>query len=43
MRVMFDLLSMVLLVVGAVFLFLAALGLLRMPDVFLRMSSTTKG
>lgn len=40
---MFDLLSMVLLVVGAVFLFLAALGLLRMPDVFLRMSSTTKG
>ncbi len=40
---MLDILSIVLLIVGSVFLFLAALGLLRMPDVFLRMSSTTKG
>lgn len=40
---MLDVLSILLLIIGSVFLFLAAFGLLRMPDVFLRMSSTTKG
>jgi multicomponent Na+:H+ antiporter subunit G len=30
------------LVVGAAFMFVAALGVVRMPDVLLRMSSTTK-
>lgn len=40
---MLELVSMLLLVIGSVFLFLAALGLVRMPDVFLRMSSATKG
>lgn len=40
---MLELVSFVLMIVGAVFLFLAAVGLVRMPDVFLRMSSATKG
>ncbi len=40
---MFEIVSMFLLIIGAVFLFLAALGLVRMPDLFLRMSSATKG
>lgn len=40
---MTDLVSVVLLIVGAGFLFLAALGLVRMPDLFMRMSSATKG
>jgi multicomponent Na+:H+ antiporter subunit G len=31
-----------LVMIGAFFMFLAGLGLLRMPDLFLRMSSTTK-
>ena len=30
------------LVVGAFFMFVAAMGLLRMPDLFMRMSSSTK-
>ena len=38
-----DVMAFILLITGAGFLFLAALGLLRLPDVFLRMSSTTKG
>lgn len=37
-----KLLSEVLLVIGAVFLFLGALGLIRMPDVFTRMQASTK-
>jgi multicomponent Na+:H+ antiporter subunit G len=40
---MFELISILLLIIGAVFLFLAALGLVRMPDLFLRISSATKG
>jgi multicomponent Na+:H+ antiporter subunit G len=35
-------LSMVLLVFGAFLMFLAGLGLLRLPDIFLRMSAATK-
>lgn len=34
--------SAILMVVGAVFMLLAAVGILRMPDLFLRMSATTK-
>jgi multicomponent Na+:H+ antiporter subunit G len=34
--------SSVLLLIGALFMFLAALGVLRMPDVFMRMHSSTK-
>jgi multicomponent Na+:H+ antiporter subunit G len=37
-----KLLSEILLVVGAVFLFLGSLGLIRMPDVFTRMQASTK-
>ena len=33
----------ILLVIGAVFLFLASLGLIRMPDVYNRMQAGTKG
>lgn len=40
---MLEFISTVLLIIGAVFLFLAALGLVRMPDLFLRISSATKG
>ena len=39
---MADLAVAALFVVGAVFILLAAAGLLRMPDVFLRMSCSTK-
>jgi multicomponent Na+:H+ antiporter subunit G len=38
-----EILSAGLLIVGAVFIFIAALGLVRMPDAFLRMSSSAKG
>jgi multicomponent Na+:H+ antiporter subunit G len=37
-----GLLTMVLLVVGTLFMFIAAIGLVRMPDLFLRMSAATK-
>lgn len=40
---MTEFLSTVLLIVGASFLLLAAFGLLRMPDLFMRMSSASKG
>ena len=40
---MADVVSALLLIVGAGFLFLAALGLVRMPDLFMRMSAATKG
>lgn len=40
---MTDFLSAVLLLVGAAFLLLASLGLLRMPDLYMRMSSAAKG
>lgn len=39
---MIDLLISILLVLGAGFMLLAALGLLRMPDLFMRMQSATK-
>ena len=37
-----ELLSAILVIIGAVFMLLAGLGILRMPDLFLRMSATTK-
>jgi multicomponent Na+:H+ antiporter subunit G len=37
-----ELLSLILMIVGAVFMLLAAFGVMRMPDVFLRMSATSK-
>lgn len=39
---LYEILALGLMLVGAFFMFLAGLGLLRMPDLFLRMSSTTK-
>ena len=39
---MADLATAVLFVIGAVFILLAAIGLVRMPDLFLRMSCSTK-
>jgi len=38
-----TLLASVLLLFGAALLFVAAIGLIRMPDLFLRMSATSKG
>ena len=40
---MTEFLSTTLLIIGASFLFLASVGLLRMPDLFMRMSAATKG
>lgn len=37
-----EVISAVLLVAGANFIFIAAIGLIRMPDLFMRMSSNTK-
>ncbi len=37
-----ELLSGILLLTGAIFMFLAGIGILRMPDVYTRMSATTK-
>jgi len=39
---MIEIFTGVFLVVGAFFIFVAGLGILRMPDIFLRMSATTK-
>jgi len=39
---MATIVSAILIVIGALFMFVAALGVLRMPDLFLRMSATTK-
>lgn len=39
---MAESLSLLLLLLGAVFMLLAAIGLARMPDVFMRLHSTTK-
>jgi multicomponent Na+:H+ antiporter subunit G len=39
---MIDILTAVLWIVGSAFAFLAALGVLRMPDVFTRMQASTK-
>jgi multicomponent Na+:H+ antiporter subunit G len=40
---MIEIVTMALLLVGAAFLLLAAIGLHRMPDLFTRMSAATKG
>ncbi|MBZ0299331.1 MAG: monovalent cation/H(+) antiporter subunit G [Anaerolineae bacterium] len=37
-----DLVTAVLLVIGAFFMFVGAVGVVRMPDLFMRMSATTK-
>lgn len=37
-----EAISGILVITGAVFMFLAGLGIVRMPDLFLRMSATTK-
>lgn len=37
-----DVLVLILMVLGACFMFIAALGMLRMPDVFMRMSCNAK-
>ena len=37
-----EILSLISLLIGAFFMLLAAIGLLRMPDLFLRMSAATK-
>lgn len=39
---MADLLSLILIIIGASFMLLAAIGVLRMPDLYLRMSATSK-
>ena len=38
-----ELIGDVLMIVGAIFLLLAAVGLLRMPDLFTRLQPATKG
>ncbi len=40
---MIDLISSGFIVAGALLIFLSAAGILRMPDLYLRMSATTKG
>jgi multicomponent Na+:H+ antiporter subunit G len=37
-----ELISAILMVIGALFMLLAGIGIVRMPDLFLRMSATTK-
>jgi multicomponent Na+:H+ antiporter subunit G len=37
-----DILTGILLLIGAIFILLSAIGVLRMPDLFTRMSATTK-
>lgn len=39
---MATIISILLIIIGALFMFVAALGVFRMPDLFLRMSATTK-
>ncbi|MEW5867635.1 MAG: monovalent cation/H(+) antiporter subunit G [Chloroflexota bacterium] len=39
---MFEILMAVLLLLGAIFMLLASIGLVRMPDLYLRMSAATK-
>lgn len=40
--IFFDVILVILFVLGSFLMFLAGLGVLRMPDIFLRMSATTK-
>lgn len=37
-----ELITAILIIIGALFMFLGSIGILRMPDLFLRMSATTK-
>jgi len=37
-----DVISLILMLIGAFFMFVAAVGVVRMPDLFLRMSATAK-
>jgi multicomponent Na+:H+ antiporter subunit G len=37
-----DIISLILMLIGGFFMFVAAVGLARMPDLFLRMSATSK-
>lgn len=37
-----DIITVVFLVIGSLFILVAAVGILRLPDLYLRMSSTTK-
>lgn len=39
---MLDIITAILLILGAVFVLIAGLGVLRMPDIFLRLSATSK-
>ena len=39
---MIDFISIVFIIIGALFIFLSGLGLIRMPDLYTRMSATTK-
>jgi multicomponent Na+:H+ antiporter subunit G len=39
---MLDLITAILLILGAVFVLIAGLGVVRMPDIFLRLSATSK-
>lgn len=39
---MADLFSLILMIIGTVFMMLAAIGVVRMPDLYLRMSATSK-
>lgn len=40
--IVLEILAALLLVIGSVLMFIAALGLLRMPDIYLRMAATSK-
>ena len=37
-----EIISAILIIIGSVFMFIAALGVVRMPDLYLRMSASTK-
>lgn len=37
-----DIIGSIFIVVGSVFIFISSVGLLRMPDLYMRMSATTK-
>ena len=37
-----EILSMILMIIGAILMFLAALGILRFPDLYMRISAATK-
>ncbi len=39
---MTEIIGIILLLIGTIFMFISALGLMRMPDLYLRMSASTK-